>query len=514
MKLYFFGGINEIGGNKILVDIGQRILLDFGMSFSKWNRFFDEYMKHREGNAMEDLIEMGLLPTGDIWRGIYREDYLMHRSIKPSERYIDGIFISQAHADHSSYLHYIRDDIPVYMSDRTKVIMEAMNETSSETRDYFEVFYRYRYTFSKDKAKKKKRKGDEHSYVRIYSRKSKRAIVTKRDVRTSTSGDIGGIKYKMIEVDHSVPGASGVIIETENGKLVYTGDIRFTGWHSEKSNEFIKEAKNPQLLITEGTRIRDDSTDEKMTEMEIKEEVVNTLSRYDGKFAMFISPPRDIERLYTMYLAAEECGRKLLLHPKIMYILYKYMKKYPDDYKIDAYLFQTKEGWGLIDEMNLINIDGKWVSADEKLHMDDYSRDWKKSIIQAMSEKKVTFKEISKSPGEYFIRLDYYSFQNLIDIKPNGGVCIKSYTEPLDPEMAVTEEKLNNWLKHFGIYHHGNPPERIHSSGHATAEEIFDLVEKINPDKVIFVHTEARRYLIEKKLNHAIFPDIERCIEV
>ncbi|HYC20726.1 MAG TPA: hypothetical protein VEF35_08970 [Candidatus Bathyarchaeia archaeon] len=45
-SLTFFGGVNEIGGNKILLeDRGTRLFLDFGMSFSLVNQYFDEFMQ-------------------------------------------------------------------------------------------------------------------------------------------------------------------------------------------------------------------------------------------------------------------------------------------------------------------------------------------------------------------------------------------------------------------------------------------------------------------------------------
>jgi len=40
-KLTFFGGVNETGGNKILLeDQGTKIFLDFGMSFDQDGKFF------------------------------------------------------------------------------------------------------------------------------------------------------------------------------------------------------------------------------------------------------------------------------------------------------------------------------------------------------------------------------------------------------------------------------------------------------------------------------------------
>ena len=43
--LTFLGGVNEIGGNKILLnDLDTQIFLDFGMSFNKRGQFFEEYL--------------------------------------------------------------------------------------------------------------------------------------------------------------------------------------------------------------------------------------------------------------------------------------------------------------------------------------------------------------------------------------------------------------------------------------------------------------------------------------
>ncbi len=76
MKLSFYGGVEEIGGNKILLeDDDTRIFLDFGMSFHKRGRFFEEFMTPRTANGIGDFLVMGLIP--DI-KGVYREDLLTH----------------------------------------------------------------------------------------------------------------------------------------------------------------------------------------------------------------------------------------------------------------------------------------------------------------------------------------------------------------------------------------------------------------------------------------------------
>ncbi|MGD0717333.1 MAG: hypothetical protein ABR979_04610 [Halobacteriota archaeon] len=62
-SLTFYGGVNEIGGNKILLeDQDTRLFLDFGMSFSLANQYFDEFMQPRKCKGILDLLEFGLLP--------------------------------------------------------------------------------------------------------------------------------------------------------------------------------------------------------------------------------------------------------------------------------------------------------------------------------------------------------------------------------------------------------------------------------------------------------------------
>src|SRR5438309_10522542 len=73
-SLTFYGGVNEIGGNKILLeDKDTKIFLDFGKSFSRRAKFFEEYINPRTANGIIDFQMMQLIP--DI-QGIYRNDLM------------------------------------------------------------------------------------------------------------------------------------------------------------------------------------------------------------------------------------------------------------------------------------------------------------------------------------------------------------------------------------------------------------------------------------------------------
>ena len=83
--LTFYGGVNEIGGNKILLqDRDTRIFFDFGMSFTAKKQFYSPpYLSPRNEKSLQEL---GILPN---LAGIYKFD--------PAPPNIDAVFLSHGH---------------------------------------------------------------------------------------------------------------------------------------------------------------------------------------------------------------------------------------------------------------------------------------------------------------------------------------------------------------------------------------------------------------------------------
>jgi len=55
MNIEIFGGLNEIGGNKIFINIGdKKFLFDFGLSFSENQKYFSEFLNPRKLNGIID----------------------------------------------------------------------------------------------------------------------------------------------------------------------------------------------------------------------------------------------------------------------------------------------------------------------------------------------------------------------------------------------------------------------------------------------------------------------------
>ena len=458
MKINILGGKGEIGGNKILLEHKDtRIFLDFGVSFKQASKFFSEFLQPRKCAALTDFFELGLLP--DI-EGLYREDYLRHMGRKEEERKIDAVFLSHAHADHAHYIHFLRFDIPIYCSQVTKTIMQCLEETGSNPLSDFitacEAFQFY-----------ENKKGG----LSRVTRKNKR-FVHERDfkiMKPETKENVKDLEIEMVPVDHSIPGACGYIVYSDEGNLVYTGDIRFHGSRSEQSRRFVEKAKlaRPKWLLCEGTRI--DKT-HKDSEEAVKERIKEIISGSKG--LVFVEhPARDLDRVNTIFESVKANNREFVVNLKLAYFLWALEEDSPfslDDVKI----FVGKKSWGLIGKPS---IDGKLVDKD-------YST-WERDFIHRGNS--ITSDELCNIPQKYVISMNIWEMNQLTDIKPKNAIWIKSSCDAFCDEMKLDEERKKNWLAHFNIKEYST-----HASGHASGEEIKQMIKEINPDILIPIHTE------------------------
>jgi len=124
---------------------------------------------------------------------------------------------------------------------------------------------------------------------------------------------------RFFPVDHSVFGAGAFAVETCEGWIAYTGDLRLHGGRAHLTRAAIRglAAMRPLALLTEGTRAGEGAGT-------IEEEVhENILSAVKGARGLVIADfgPRNIERLLTMDSIARETARWLVVLPKDSYLL-------------------------------------------------------------------------------------------------------------------------------------------------------------------------------------------------
>jgi len=446
VNLRFYGGVSEIGGNKILLEDGDtKIFLDFGMSFCKRGQYFEEFITPRTANGIGDFLEMDLIP--DI-SGVYRTDLLKHLRRKDEEPEIAGVVLSHAHADHANYISFLHKDIPIYCGETCKYILDAVDEQSQRSMESEVINFKERPIFRKD----------------YRNPPIERKFNT---FRTGGKIKIDSLEIDPVHVDHSVPGAYGFIIHTSEGAVIYTGDLRTHGLHAENTIDFINAAKKAEsiAMITEGTRIDSKKSDESENKVytESKQEIVKNkyLSIVDFNF-------KDIDRFTTFYKIAKELDKKLVISFKHACFL----EKYHLDKKLNA-PNSTNEHILLFKPKRLTG-----TYCDE-----DYTDKYIKQRLNYPNI--ISAEEIQKNPTNYMIVLNYWYFPTFIDLKPNKGLYIHSLSEPFNEEMEISSERMHNWLNHFDLNF-----VQSHCSGHIYGSQLKEMIQKINPKSLYPIHTE------------------------
>lgn len=453
MQIIFYGGLNEIGGNKILLKYkNTRLFLDFGKSFSQYSKFFEEYVQPRRINGLGDYLALGLIPPLE---GLYRPDYLKMLSFwgndfglkQHSRPAFDAVLISHAHADHINFLSFIDPNIPVYVLPDTLKVIKTLDLISQESLEG-EIFdYKERLpdgTLPRSKQKIKK----------IFRR-----FVMVKPYQTFPLKDV---EVTFLPVEHSIPGCAMILIKGGFGTLLYSGDFRLGG-PLEKINltakalKFLESIKIDWMLC-EGTRIKERSI---IHEEQVYRDIINSARSASQIIAIEYSF-KDLTRFQT-FLKTAKTLKRILVFPSewFMYIklLHSLGFKLPNDWNSYVQFFARRK----------ITFKGSW---ERNLYA---------------HEKKIYADDIRRNQNKIILGTSFYKITDLIDINPYpGSIYIQSTSEPFNEEMAIDLIRLKNWLKAFGIASLIKP----HASGHISGKELEKVVERIAPRQLIPIHTE------------------------
>jgi len=469
----FHGGVNDIGGNKFLVESKDtKIFMDFGMSFTAEGQFFSQFLGPRTSNSLNDMFELGILPK---IKGLYRRDYAKHMDFDGTEdTEIDAVLLTHAHVDHCAYIPYLRPDIPIYCSEESKLIMQNFDETGSD--QYLTLKERFQIHEGK-KGAMMRSSGDR---VKI----PRRIELFESNKKFS----IDSIDVEPLPVDHSIPGVHAFILHTADGSIGNTADLRLHGRRKDDTEKFVQRCAESDLdvLLCEGTRV---DAPPSITEYDVETKITNIVN--DTKnLAICGYPVRDLDRLLSFYIAAKNTNRDLVIDMKQAYLLKLFHDstnlrgKYPapTDDNIKIYIQRGK--WGLIDK----DI-GKFT---EKIFLEDYGT-WQKEFLDYSN--RVDYRDIAKNQNQYIFYCSDFRLQDLIDIKPaEGSSYVRSLTEPFNDEMIIKEKQIKNWFVHFGVINREDNWHQVHVSGHGDGEQIKHVVENTNSKKLIPIHTVEDSY--------------------
>ncbi len=449
-------------------------------------------------------------------QGVYREDMItdevrsdlaaMAGPEGPRSVDVDGVFISHAHLDHIGYVTFLRGDIPIYATAMTAAIAKVLQDMAQGTEFEREICYLSPRRIEEDGLLRADRSEPfmgrpyvildqpsftEHPYW-LTSPTRKRFQASAFDGVRTTSHDgegrarVGGLPLRSYPVDHSLFGAAGCAVETSEGWVAYTGDIRLHGKRGHLTRTFAEKTAglHPTVLLCEGTRL---DSDERVTEDEVHQAAEEAVREASGLVIADFTA-RNIERLLTFHEIAAATSRTLAITPG------------------DAFLLEKMR---LVDPElpDLEDSESVKVFADVK----SQPRAWEVEVRSRARRRNqlIQSSDVASDPSQFLLCMSFYDINDLIDLAPNGAdrkgqpwaTYIYSSTEAFNEEMAIDLERLRNWLSHFSVKLVGDPVDpatgtRLHASGHASAPDLLEVVRAIQPERLIPIHSESpERYV-------------------
>lgn len=511
-QLTIYGGINEIGGNKILLEESdRRLLLDFGFPYGRHKLYYEEYLKPRGGAGLLDPLTMGLLPH---LKGIYRSDlelpevWRYFEDARTVDR-LDGILLSHAHMDHSAHISFIHESVPVYSTALTAFIAKAIQDSGKPDFDqqvcyYGEVAWDLpsgwkQKAFISGGGEKRQRKfhipaADLKKLSPDAARFWRSGFWEKsggqKEIISSPLDSHSNCRFELrcFPVDHSIPGACAWGINTDSGWIIYTGDLRLHGKRQDLTRRFIEEAASlkPSALIIEGTNVTRESN---VSEQSVYENALRAIQPAE-KLVIADFSARDVDRLLTFLQIARQTGRRLAILPR------------------DAYLLKT---------VRLLDPDIPDIAADDALVIyqettASKSPDiWMRNLFAEYSARTVLADDVNRAQDKYILCFSFFDLNELPGIRPDpGGLYVYSTSEPHDEEQEIDLDRLHNWLERFRFNSYGLPakaggkyeiPEAergLHASGHACGPDLLEIARSIEPRLLVPVHSQYPQFYQEK----------------
>jgi ribonuclease J len=554
-----YGGINEIGGCKILVEDGDvRVFLDFGKSFGRYSDYFDGvFVRERTTRGLLDAMALGLIPPLE---GLYRDDLIPifnpahvtvreeeytdragrrrkrkcvkrddlaayadfwarfrsnpgYRDLRREGPAVDAIMLSHAHLDHSGDLGFVRPDIPVFSSRMTAFIAKAMQDSGKPGASG--VVYANPHTvkenglLSADKSKgyiwrrwgfldgkPEGRASASDPFASGWSFWVWRSAKQDRPApEAETHGQPAPLNLKWWPLDHSLFGANGFVVETTAGLIAYTGDLRFHGKNRALSHRFAEELSVLRPLALLCEGTRA-GIGEQVTEDEVRDNCLAAVQAVEGRLVVADFAPRNVERLITFLDIARETSRRLLIQPK------------------DAYLLAAMR---LAEPASVPNLKQEpWLAVYDDPKGQQYK--WEQITRQMYAGNLVGPDEVKAHPGDYILAFSLWDMADLLDVEhilgeAPGGAYIYSNSKAYDEEQMVDLVRLWNWIEHFGMEPVGlevvarDRTGRVtevdvvpgyHASGHANGLELLQLVKTVRPKVLIPIHTEQPQWWVEE----------------
>lgn len=372
----------------------------------------------RNCNFVQYGNEIVIIDAGYSFPGqeMYGIDYLIPntRYLKKNKKFIKAILITHGHLDHIGALRWLLPELgypPVYAGGFAKSLIE------SKLREY--------------KMDKK---------VKIYSVDRKSKI------------NIGkNFKATFIGINHSIPDAFSIFLESPSGNLFFSGDFKFD---PTPANEPLSDYQKLHSLRGKIDLALIESTNATVpgkapSEKIISQNLEEIISKYPGRVILSAFSSL-ITRLYSVIEIAKRTNRKVLLAGRSL------------------------------DQAIAIARKNRYINVEDEIFIKD------KDINKFPDDRLLIL--CTGSQGERFAVLNRISLNEHKNIKiKKGDLVIMSSSEI--PENISKIEKMTDRIIALGAdLMKDTVNMKIHSTGHGNQEDIRSMVNMIKPKNIMPIH--------------------------
>ncbi len=304
-------------------------------------------------------------------------------------------------------------------------------------------------------------------------------VVEKGDAVT-----LGDLSVKFFGVKESTPSEMGIIIETPYGDIVHTGDLRLDhndGVPTDDEIERYKVFENRKTLLLMADSVGSENGGVSLSNKKIDARLENLIEKAEGKVivATFSS---QVEKLLELLIIAKKLGRKIILEGKTM--------------RLNAEVLKISN---LFDTTDII------VPYES---------------LNGYPENKILI-ATSAQEGEEFASLGRIANKahRFIRISSSDTVIMSSAVTPgVRRTIQIVKDKFSRENVHLAEYESTD----LYASGHAYADELIWIHNRINPKffipihgchYMLRVHSDLRRKLGHAEQTTAI-PDNGLIIEI
>lgn len=273
-----------------------------------------------------------------------------------------------------------------------------------------------------------------------------------RQILFGESFEIDGTWIEAVPVDHSIPDSAALIIRTPAGTVVHSGDFRLPGGDAGPHLEPLKKAgqEGVDILLCDSTNA--DLPGVTLPESEVADTLGKLFETANGRIfvATFAS---HIQRMDAVLKAAADSGRKVILEGRRM-----------------VRNFEIATRFGYIDPQPGV------VSSHGTLAQKDSGR-----VVYLTTG----------SQGEPFSALSRIARGEHSEIQAGAGDTVIFSSRMIPGNELAVGQNIDNLFRAGAKVHYQAPP-MVHTSGHASADEISGMIRMTSPRCFVPVHGDYR----------------------